>query len=143
MNKSILWYQHPDANSDDVMFLNGKKMEQKPDERRNFQIVSSLANMVIRKATPWCGKVNGHFFMKGYLDLYDKSGRQMCFLYATDSNDILSALHAELAAAGVSLTKETKLCLSRYNHKNRVGIWTIAIVAAIVALMVLAIVSGH
>lgn len=116
MSKSILWYQHQDPKQDDVVFLNGDKLVNQNDIQENFRIINLIANKAIENSTPWCGRINGYFFIKGLLNSKDNIGRTMSFLYVTDNKDYKSSCIAELKAAEVEISDETKNCL--YNKCN-------------------------
>lgn len=122
MSKSLLWYQHQDPKQDDVMFLNGKMLTKQCDIQENFSIISFVANKAIEKPTPWCGRINNLFFLKGFLNSNDNLGRMMSFIYITDNKDYRASCITELRAAGLAMSKETENCLSekyiRYRCKK-------------------------
>lgn len=119
MSKSLLWYQHQDPKQDDVMFLNGKMLTKQCDIQENFRIISLVTNKAIEKPTPWCGRINNLFLLKGFLNSNDNIGRIMSFLYITDNMDYRSSCITELHAAGLAMSKETENCLYDKYIKDR------------------------
>lgn len=140
MNKSILWYQHQNPKEDDVVFLNGEKLVNRHEIQENFEIISIAANKAIGKPTPWCGMLNGCFFLKGFLNSKDNIGRTMSFLYLTNNKDYKSACVAEISTAGLIMSEETKKCL--YNQKrNRLTIICIIIIFVILLFSIVHLVN--
>lgn len=119
MNKSILWYQHQDPKQDDVMFFNGKKLTKQSDIQENFNIISVLTNKAIEKPTPWCGRINNLFLLKGFLNSNDNIGRVMSFIYVTDNKDYNSSCKKELYAAGIAMSDDTENCLFHRFRRDR------------------------
>ncbi len=135
MSKSILWYQPQDPKLDDIIFLNGERLKNKQDIQDNFYIICSAVNKVSNKETPWCGIVNGYFFLKGYLDMKDNVGRTMSFIYVTDSEDYESSCVAELKAAGLEMSAQTVVCLF---DKKRIMFppkWLVIVLLAILSII--------
>ncbi len=56
---SILWYQPAIINADDIVSCNGV-IQQNSNERTScFRQLNQIADKVIGKKKPWCGKVDG------------------------------------------------------------------------------------
>lgn len=134
MRKSILWYQHEDSSIGDVIYCNGKRIVDQKEAIVNFDIIKSKADKVIKKQEPWCGKVGGHFFMKGFLQSKDDHQRKMCFMYVTDDKDYECAIQDALKAAGLTMSEDSEQCLK----KSQVPSWQIVVVVGLIILTIIA-----
>ena len=136
MGKSILWYQSEDSSVGDIIFCNGVRANNINDETINFEIIKSTADKVIKKDMPWCGKVKGYFFLKGFLKSIDDHGRKMCFMYVTDNKNYELACQGELKAAGIVMDEITEQCIKKKDHPS----WAILIIIALIVMAVLSVI---
>jgi len=105
---SILWYQPAIINADDIVSCNGV-IQQNSNERTScFRQLNQIADKVIGKKKPWCGKVDGYFFIKGHIDGLDEKGRKLSFMFTCDEEDYKGALAKELVAIGCKLDSITE-----------------------------------
>ena len=134
---SILWYQHADLNVGDVICYNGVRVENQIRMKQYFDTIKVKADEVVRKPSPWCGKVSGVFFMKGYLTSHDEKGRIMSFMYMTKDKNYREACKNELNAAGLLMSNETEDCLN--NTKKHT--WKFYVTFLCIALIFVVIVT--
>lgn len=140
---SILWYQHADLNVGDVIYYNGSRVEDKALGMQYFDQIKKRADIVIKKQKPWCGKVSGYFFMKGYLNSRDERDRIMTFLYVTDEKNYREACIKELNAAGLQMADETKECLNKPSKKS-LKIYALCIViAALLSAIIISVANNN
>ena len=83
MGTGILWYQPASLSEQDVIIHNGERVEDALKCAEYFGLIKQQADYVLKKNSPWCGKVRNFFFMKGNLDAKDELGRTMSFMYIT------------------------------------------------------------
>ena len=74
MGTRILWYQPARLSEQDVIIHNGERVEDALKCAAYFGLIKQQADFVLKKNSPWCGKVRNFFFMKGNLDDKDERG---------------------------------------------------------------------
>lgn len=131
MTRNILWYQPPTLGNKDVVVLNGKVLPEGYECDKSFHYLNVFSDKSIKHKSPWCGIVDGHFFIKGHLDATDVKGRLLPFMFVSDEKDGHQALLRELKAIGYDMTLNTKKCI-----KKQPSIPSITIVIAISIIIV-------
>ena len=139
MGTSILWYQPERMDDQDVIIYNGERVEDALKCAEHFGLIKQQADYVLKKNSPWCGKVRNFFFMKGNLDAKDELGRTMSFMYITDLPNPKEALKHDLELAGLGLASSSENCL---NRNSRLTTFQIALISiAILTIVTLIIYS--
>ena len=131
MTRNILWYQPPMLEENDIVVLNGKILPEGKECDKNFHDLKFFSDKCIKHKSPWCGKVEGLFFIKGHLDAQDEKGRLLPFMFVSDEKDGHQALLRELKVIGYEMTLNTKKCI-----KKQPSIPSIAIVVAVSVIIV-------
>lgn len=133
---SILWYQPAIINSDDVVTCN-RIIQQNIDEKNYyFRELNKIADKVIGKRKPWCGKIDKYFFIKGHLAGTDEKGRMLSFMFTCDNKNYKEALNQELDIIGYKLEENTENCLllKKKDSTIRYFLITIAIIAILIII---------
>lgn len=117
MENSLFWYQSPHMNTDDMLFVDGKAVELGKDTRTEaMREIRKISNKVSKYKAPWCGFVNGLFFMKGFFKQKDDYGRNMAFMFYTPSKDYKNELAKTVSTLGFDMEDDSHDML--VNHKN-------------------------
>lgn len=133
MANNILWYQAENLNGN-VLIHNGEILPLGAEYKKYFSRLDSACDKAVRNKSPWCGKVDGIFFAKGWLDTRDIQGRLLPFMFISDESDGKSALERELQSIGKKLSRDTNACFS--NRKKRLSpVWLIAMAVVIIAII--------
>ena len=133
MGTSILWYQPASLSEQDVIIHNGERVEDALKCAEHFGLIKQQADYVLKKDSPWCGKVRNFFFMKGNLDAKDELGRTMSFMYITDLPNPKEALKHDLERAGLGLASSSENCL---NRPSRLATFQIALISIAILIIV-------
>lgn len=133
MGTSILWYQPERLNEQDVIIHNGERVEDALKCVEHFSLIKQEADFVLKKESPWCGKVHNFFFMKGSLDAKDELGRTLSFMYITDLPNPKEALQSDLERNCLRLTSSSENCL---NRESRLTIFQIALISIAILTIV-------
>ncbi len=133
MGTSILWYQPASLSEQDVIIHNGERVEDALKCAEHFGLIKQQADYVLKKNSPWCGKVRNFFFMKGNLDAKDELGRTMSFMYITDLPNPKEALKHDLERAGLGLASSSENCL---NRTSRLATFQIALISIAILIIV-------
>lgn len=139
MRNNILWYQSLKLDNADIVTLNGRVLPEGAESSRSFRQLKEVSDMAISHKSPWCGIVNGVYFVKGWLDAFDEKGRIIPFMFISEEKDGRSALKRELASVGYTMESSTKECVNKQSSKLSYS--KIAIMAAIIIIIILIIVS--
>ncbi len=134
MGTSILWYQPEKLNEPDVVVFNGKRLPEGDECSARFDQLYEISSKAIKHRTPWCGKVEGYYFVKGYFDARDEKGRLLPFMFISSAGrDGKIALDRELNALGYRMTADTIRAIKR---QARLPLFAaIAVTMVIVALL--------
>ncbi|MDO4189697.1 MAG: hypothetical protein Q4D29_11995 [Lachnospiraceae bacterium] len=132
---NILWYQSPKISDRDIVSLNGQILSSKIERFKYFNIIKSLSDKALDFKKPWCGRLEGMFFVKGYFDARDEKGRLMSFMFMSDETNGRSALMRELEIIGYTMTTETRKCVFKTDSTTTV----IYIIMVIIGLLILTI----
>lgn len=137
MKTNILWYQPEELNNDDVIISNGKILPKDIEYNNCFRQLMKVSDVAIHHKSPWCGIVNGFFFVKGWFDAIDKGGRRLPFMFVSDEKDGYKALICELNRIGYKMDHSTKNSVKRRN----VSLYSkIAVIISIIIIIILIIV---
>lgn len=132
MTRSILWYQPEMLSDNDIVILNGEKLSIGNERDESFLQLNEIADKSIRHKSPWCGKVNGLFFIKGHLDATDEKGRLLPFMFVSNEENGHQALLRELKSIGYVMTKDTANCI-----KKQLSTSSIALIAIVIMIIIL------
>ena len=137
METSILWYQPARLSEQDVIIHNGERVEDALKCAAYFGLIKQQADFVLKKNSPWCGKVRNFFFMKGNLDAKDELGRTMSFMYITDLPNPKEALKHDLERAGLGLASSSENCLNRNSQltTSQIALISIAILTIVTLII--------
>lgn len=111
--KNILWYQPANLKDADVIACNGEVINDNLMRSLLFKELKSVASNVMRFERPWCGNVDGHYFVKGSFDAMDERGRTLSFTYMSDMLDNKDGLIKDVKTLGFTLDKKTQDCISK------------------------------
>ena len=137
MTNNILWYQPEELNNDDVIISNGKILPKDIEYNNCFRQLMKVSDMAINHKSPWCGNVNGFFFVKGWFDALDKKGRRLPFMFVSDKKDGYKTLIYELNRIGYTMDHSTENSVKRRN----VSLYSkIAVIISIFIIIILTIV---
>lgn len=137
MKTSILWYQPEELNNDDVIISNGKILPKDIEYNNCFRQLMKVSDVAIHHKSPWCGIVNGFFFVKGWFDSLDKKGRRLPFMFVSDKKDGYKALICELNRIGYKMDHSTENSVKLRN----VSLYSkIAVIISIIIIIILTIV---
>lgn len=133
--KSLLWYQSPQEDQEDVILVDGVALDT-GDAKRNeaFASLMNVANKVLKHPTPWCGFVKGIFFMKGYLNIKDQYGRMTAFMFATKSKNYKRVLGSALLTLGFRMDRTSVAVLRKAESKT---IKKVLVAIAVITLIIL------
>ena len=138
---NILWYQSEKLNNTDVVSLNGQILPEGVDNNSCFRRLKEISDKAIAHKTPWCGRVNGTYFVKGWFDSVDEDGRQMAFMFISEEKDGRDALMRELSSIGYSMEPDTQECVNKSSSKKIYGKY--AILLAIIIIIILTIIVAY
>lgn len=130
-NKNILWYQPETLKDNDVIVFNGNKILQKSDYSRYFQELKRISDKRIGRKAPWCGRIEGFYFVKGYFDAKDEKGRMLNFLFISNEKDGFTALTREVQNLNYKLTEET----ARIAKSKNSVIYLVTVIAIVLIIM--------
>lgn len=135
MRTSILWYQPEKLNDPDVVVFNGKRLPEGDECSARFNQLYEISSKAIKHRTPWCGMVEGYYFVKGYFDARDEKGRLLPFMFiSSGEKEGKKALERELNALGYGMTADT---ISAIKRQARLPL-IVAIAATVVIVALLA-----
>ena len=140
MTRNILWYQPPTLGNKDIVVLNGKVLPEGNECDQNFHYLNVFAHKSIKHKSPWCGKVDGLFFIKGHLDATDIKGRLLPFMFVSDERDGYQALLRELKTIGYEMTSNTQNCI---NKQPSIPSITMVVAVSIIIVVLLLIFSKY
>ncbi|MBR5174802.1 MAG: hypothetical protein IKW89_02600 [Bacteroidales bacterium] len=139
-NPSILHVLSAKPGGTSALFVNGVESE---TQREEIQKIVDLSFQAGKHRSPWCGFLNGHFFLKGCFEDKDENGNEMSFTYCSRVTRFMegkSMLLHDLESIGYKLNAETRTCLdnqSRYNQLRKIGfaVFVIAFIVALIAII--------
>ena len=137
MKTNILWYQPEELNNDDVIISNGKILPKDIEYNKCFRQLMEVSDVSIHHKSPWCGIVNGFFFVKGWFDALDKRGRKLPFMFVSDEKNGYNALIRELNRIGYKMDQSTGSSVKR---RNVVLYSKVAVIITIIIIIILTIV---
>lgn len=138
MKTNILWYQPEELNNDDVVISNGKILPKDIEYNKCFRQLMEVSDVAIHHKSPWCGIVNGFFFVKGWFDALDKRGRKLPFMFVSDEKNGYNALIRELNRIGYKMDQSTGSSVKR---RNVVLYSKVAVIITIIIIIILTIVN--
>ncbi len=137
MKINILWYQPEELNNDDVIISNGKILPKDIEYNKCFRQLMKVSDMALHHKSPWCGIVNGFFFVKGWFEALDKKGRKIPFMFVSNEKDGYKALICELNRIGYIMDHSTESIVKRRNFSL---FSKMAVIISIIILIILTIV---
>lgn len=137
MKKNILWYQPAKLREHNVIIVNGEKVPLGSEYDQYFDELRKASDETIHHKNPWCGRVSGAFFVKGYFDTVDEHGRPLVFMFISNKQDGRAELLSTIERFGFKLTPETSQCLERMNIAGIVLVASLALVAIILLILMI------
>lgn len=122
-------------------YVNGVEREVEIEE---MQKIVNLTYLAGKYRSPWCGRLDGYFFVKGFFENKDDCGNEMSFSYCTKTakpDEAKSAFLNDIESLGYKLDSETKSCIEKNSHTSSNKIIGISIVVIALALILLKIIK--
>lgn len=123
-----------------ALYVNGIEKESGGKELKRIVDLSFHAG---RYQTPWCGTVEGYFFVKGHFENKDYRGKEMSFSYCSKKacmRDNIDSFFKEIDELGYKVNAGTKACLDHVSYHNNlliIGIAAISLVIIVILLLLL------
>lgn len=141
MNNSILWYQPEELKEKDVLVVNGEIINDTSSRSVKFRELKTYADKVLRKKTPWCGKVDGVFFLKGFLAGADERGRQLSFMFMSDAPQQEIVLSQALSVISHQMDESTQKCFEERGKLPKSFIYSA--IGVVIVLLIVIIISYY
>lgn len=137
--KNILWYQPANLSDADKIYCNGSKIEDVQERSGLFADIRSISSKVIKYQRPWCGNVNGYYFVKGSFTTKDELGRQLIFMYVSDKKNDDDGLKNIINKIGLELDEDTQNSISTPNHLRsyKTYLYVSLLIALIICLFII------
>ena len=143
MKKNILWYQPEKLGNDDVVVLNGSKLSNGVEYDKCFDSIKRFSDIAIKHESPWCGMVNGIYFVKGWFSAVDEKGRKLSFMFMSEEKDGYQALVRELKSLGYSLDNKTEECVKKQSSKLPISMIVSFVVIILLIILIISINNGN
>ena len=120
-----------------AIYVNGVEKQRESEEMQEIVELSFYAG---KHKSPWYGKINGYFFVKGFFDNKDDQGNEMTFSYCANTQSLVEGkrvLLSDLEATGYKLNNETLQCLDTQPNKLSTKQLVIAAIVLIAMILVL------
>ena len=138
MKKNILWFQDPDNKANNVISVDGDVLTAKSSNEYDeyYKILYSLDKKTqkISTKTTTISKVDNGLFIKGYFSEKDNLGRNIGFMFFTDSSnvdEVINRLKHETQLHKMNCTDETFIEIKSWSYKQTLT--SILILISIVA----------
>jgi hypothetical protein len=138
---NYLLYQPARLADSNQVYYNGKLIDNAVERSEKCDFILNLFRKTGPGRYPSMGEVDGYFVVRGLFAFKDEKGRQMSFLFASNSETYYEELLAVAKEIGYDLNEETLSIIKQYkdNKKSWVNksIFTIVIVCIILLIMLL------
>lgn len=141
MAESILWYQSPNVNEEDKLYVDGAQVDLKGNTNPYFLEFMNLAELTKEHPAPWCGFIDKTFVIKGFFKTKDDYGRKTAFLFGCNLSNYKEELNNILNSIGMELDSPSMEKLNHVinPHKKKVIFFVATVV---IFLILIAIVYG-
>lgn len=137
---NILWYQPEVLSEQDIVILNGNRLENGIERNEAFDKLKKVADRAIGKKRPWHGYLDGYYFVKGSLEKKDERGRPLSFMFISDDEDGKKQLYKLLRDIEIDLSPETEALLQTHIVKGghyKVILWAVVLFCIVTAVYII------
>lgn len=137
---NILFYQPAVLSEKDKVYYNGELLSENPQRMQYYDRIVSIFKDV-KSTYPFVGKAKGLYVIRGLFDATDEKGRQLAFLFASDSRDYLEELKHVTGIVGYSVTQSTLKSIDVFRHNQKthqncvISVFSIILLAIITFLI--------
>lgn len=124
-----------------ALYVNGKESQPRSEEMQRIVKLTYLAG---KHKSPWCGIVNGCFFIKGFFENKDDRGNEMTFSYSADINSPDEGKRiflSDIESLGYKVNEATSLCLKSQSKTNKMSYIVIAAIIVIFLIILLKVIK--
>lgn len=121
-----------------ALYVNGIESQTRSKE---MQIIVERSYLAGKHKSPWCGIINGCFFVKGFFENRDDRGNEMTFSYSANIKRLdegKRVFFSDIDSLGYKVNAETLQCFELQNKTKYLSY--VGIAAIIVILIILLIV---
>ena len=114
---NILFYQPAVLSEEDKVYFNGELLS---ENSKKLEIIEQIGSIFrgVKSTYPLVGKAKGLYVVRRLFDATDEKGRQLAFLFTSDSRDFLEELKHATAIVGYSISQSTLKSIDDF-HSNQ------------------------